>query len=67
MTKQEFKTRWESNERGGGITFNDIANCAVNWGISKSPKAMPINDVRYRVLKAAGTNDCEDFNPDSYE
>lgn len=30
MTKEEFKVRWESNENGGGITFNDIANCAIS-------------------------------------
>lgn len=34
MTKQEFKVRWESDANGGGITFNDIANCAGSWGVS---------------------------------
>lgn len=66
MTKEEFKARWESNDNGGGITFNDIADCAVNWGISQSPKAMRVDDVRYRVLKSAGTDDAEDFNPEAW-
>lgn len=38
MTKLEFKTRWESDDSGGGITTEDIANCAVAWGISKKTK-----------------------------
>lgn len=63
MTKNEFKVRWESDDEGGGITFNDIADCAVAWGITQSPKAMPMNSIRYKVLKAADTNDAEEFNP----
>lgn len=31
MTKDEFKARWESNEDGGGINFDDIAECAKAW------------------------------------
>lgn len=61
MDKQQFKTRWESGDDGGGITFNDIADCAVAWGISRNPKTEPINRIRYLVLKAAGTEDAEDF------
>ena len=65
MNKLQFKDRWESNDRGGGITFNDIAKCAVEWGISSHPKTSPINHIRYRVLKAAGTKDCEEFKPEA--
>ena len=61
MTKKEFKQRWESNCRGGGITFNDIADCAVAWGISNAPRTLQINSVRYMVLKSAGTDDAEEF------
>lgn len=64
MTKQEFKKRWESNDNGGGITFNDIADCAIAWGISPAPKALPIDRVRYLVLRAAGTSDAEDYAPE---
>ena len=63
MTKDEFKTRWESNDNGDGITFEDIANCAIDWGISRSPRTSPMNRVRYNVLKAASVNDAEEFNP----
>lgn len=63
MDKNEFKNRWESNANGGGITFDDIGNCAVKWGICSTPHIMNIDHVRYMVLKAAGTNDAEDFNP----
>lgn len=64
MTKQEFKRRWESNDSGGGITFNDIAACAVSWGVTQNPRTQPIELVRYRVLKSAGTVDAEEFKPE---
>lgn len=63
MTKEEFKARWESDENGSGITFNDIADCAVAWYVNLSPRTSPISNVRYQVLKAAQTVDAEDFNP----
>ena len=65
MTKEEFKIRWESSDDGGGITFDDIANCAIKWGINSRPKISPIDKVFYAVLKAAQTNDCEEYNPDN--
>ena len=61
MTKEEFKKRWESNELGGGITFDDIAECAVAWGVCRKPKVRPIDEVRYLVLRAANTNDAEHY------
>ena len=67
MTREEFKTRWESDDNGDGITFDDIANCAVEWGLYNKPKISPIDRVRYRVLLAAGTVDAKEFNPDEQE
>ena len=63
MTKEEFKQRWESNDNGGGITFDDIADCAVAWGLFRTPRTSSIDLVRYRVLVAAGTADAEEFKP----
>ena len=63
MNKTEFKTRWESNDNGGGITFDDIAECAVKWGISSRPRTSHIGTIRYLVLKEANTNDAEEFKP----
>lgn len=34
MTKAQFKKRWDSNEDGGGITFDDIAQCAIDRAFS---------------------------------
>lgn len=65
MTKEEFKRRWESDERGGGITFEDIAKCAESWGLFLTPRTQQIDAVRYAVLKAAGTEDAEEFAPES--
>lgn len=65
MERHEFKTRWESNDSGGGITFDDIASCAKAWGFTSTPRIMQIDNLRYKVLKAAGTNDAEEFKPDS--
>jgi hypothetical protein len=65
MTKAEFKRRWESDDNGGGITFEDIAACAVAWGIIATPKTQDMYSVRYRVLVAAGTNDAAEWAHDT--
>lgn len=67
MTKEEFKKRWESNDDGGGITFDDIADCAIAWGIAATPRIRPIQHIRYAVLKAANVVDAEEFNPVNME
>jgi hypothetical protein len=63
MTKDEFKRRWESDEAGGGITFDDIADCAVEWNLYRTPRTAQIDMVLYRVLRAAGTNDYQEYYP----
>jgi len=67
MTKKQFKKRWESNYKGGGITFDDVAECCIAWGIASCPRIMSIEDVRYLVLKAANTVDAEEFKPEGRE
>ncbi len=62
-SKEKFKELWEANENGSGITFDDIADCAVAWGISPRPKTRPIDLIRYMVLKAANACDAEEYNP----
>lgn len=64
MLTTEFKKRWESDESGGGITFDDIAKCAKKWGIARHPKTCDMNSIRYQVLKFANTEDAEDFKED---
>lgn len=64
MTKEQFKELWESNDDGGGITFQEIAECCKEWGISQRPMTQPISLMRYKVLVAAGCIDAESFNPD---
>jgi hypothetical protein len=54
MTKEEFRLRWDSNERGGGITGDDIADCAIAWGIDRSPRASPIELITKLVVAASG-------------
>jgi len=54
MTKAEFAQRWDSNDEGGGITFDDIADCAKAWGLYQFPRTCPITEVRDRVVKASG-------------
>ncbi len=55
MTKEEFKARWDSNERGGGITYDDIADCAEAWGLCARPRTgFALADAKLLVLKAAG-------------
>lgn len=67
MTKDEFKKRWESDENGGGICFDDIAECAIAWGISSKPRIRPMDIIRYQVLKSANTVDAEEFKPQEEE
>ena len=57
MTKAEFKARWDGDEKGGGITFEDIANCAVEWGLFNRPRCVRIDIVANRVTRAAGCRD----------
>ena len=64
MTKDEFKQRWESNDNGGGITFDDIAKCALAWGLFSTPRTSRIDLVRHRVLVAADVVDAQDYAPD---
>ena len=63
MTREEFKKRWESNDNGGGITFDDIADCAKEWGLFSTPRVNQIDTVRYKVLKEAKCIDAEEYNP----
>jgi hypothetical protein len=54
MTKEQFKKRWESNEDGGGITYDDVADCATEWGIFSRPRIREPEEVLAKVLAAAG-------------
>ena len=63
MTKQQFKLRWESNDDGGGITNDDIANCAVEWGVHSRPRTQPFDRIIYLVLLAAQVSDASSFKP----
>lgn len=63
ITKTEFKKRWESDADGGGIMFNDIADCYEAWGLGGTARTKQIDRVRYAVLVAAETEDAESFNP----
>jgi len=53
MTREEFKKRWDKDEDGDGLTFDDIADCAKEWGLYKTPKIHDIMAVRDAVLKEA--------------
>lgn len=64
MTREEFKKLWEADEDAPGITIDDIADVAKEWGLFDYPKRYDINIVRYEVLKAAKCVDAEEFNPD---
>ncbi len=61
MTREEFKQRWDSPDCD--ITFDEVADCAKEWGLFERPRINPINTVRYKVLVAAGCSDAEEYNP----
>lgn len=54
MTKEEFKRRWEKDERGDGITNDECADCYVAWGLGSHPRCMEIDEIVKAVVKAAG-------------
>lgn len=53
-TKEEFKRLWDGDDRGGGITYEDLADCSVAWGLYARPMINPIDQVKASVLEAAG-------------
>lgn len=55
MTREEFRERWDGDANGGGITNNDVADCAVAWGLYTTPRICPMDEVKAAVLKEAGT------------
>lgn len=62
MTREEFKKLWEADEDGSGITFDDIADRAKEWGLFEDPKCCNIFLVMHEVLKEAKCVDAEKFN-----
>ena len=66
-TKEEFKRLWETDEYVPAPTYDDIADCAIAWGISSHPRTRPIDEITYKVLKAAQVNDAEEYNPNPVE
>lgn len=57
ITPDQFKQRWESNSAGGGITFDDIAACAQQWGLFEKPFLHPILEVVEAVCDAADVDE----------
>ena len=57
MTKDEFRRRWDGDPDGGGITFDDIAECAEEWGLFSRPRCCRIDIVAREVTAAAGCRD----------
>lgn len=52
-TKKQFQKLWDANDSGSGITYDDIAACAKEWGLYTNPKTADIEKVKEAVLKAA--------------
>ena len=55
-TKEEFKRLWDSDDDGGGLTLDDVADCAKAWGLYSNPRIHPIDVVVDVVLVAAGVD-----------
>lgn len=52
-SKAEFKKLWESDRSGGGITFEDVADCARDWGLYATPRIVQLDLVLEKVLLAS--------------
>lgn len=57
MKKEEFAKRWDSNEEGGGITYDDVANCAKEWGLFERPRTVNMEIVIKKVIEESGAKD----------
>lgn len=56
-TKEVFKKKWDGDENGGGITWEDIADCAEDWGLFSRPRCYDMWKVRKAVLSACGASE----------
>lgn len=63
MTKEEFRARWGGPTDPSDITFNDIAECAVEWEVESKPKTKGLELVLYKVLVAAEVPEAENYRP----
>lgn len=54
MTRAEFAERWDSDDEGGGITMNEVADCAQAWGLYSTPRTHPMSTVLEAVVQASG-------------
>lgn len=54
MTKQEFARRWDKDANGDGITFDEVAECAKEWGLFATPRIHPPHEVLDAVVKESG-------------
>ena len=65
MTEQEFIDRWNSDNEGGGITYDDVADCAQKWGLVQRPRISPIDSVLAIVLKHLGLENPSEDNDEN--
>lgn len=56
-TKESFKKEWESGVCK--ITFNDVADCAEEWGLYSQPRTHLIGAVLVDVLEYVGIDATE--------
>lgn len=63
MTKEEFRERWGGPTDPSDLTYEDVAACAVEWGVVSQPKIMRMEWVLYKVLKAAEMWNVERYRP----
>lgn len=59
-TKEEFAKKWDGDDNGGGITWDDIADCAKAWGVYDKPRIHDMYTVRKKVVIASGAKDVPD-------
>lgn len=67
MTKEEFRERWDSGDDGGGITFDDIKRCAIEWGLYKRPMIIDPHLVAAQVIRAAGCKDQYEYGEENQD
>lgn len=61
-TREDFRKEWE--KENSSLTYLDVTECAIVWGMYDRIKDRPACKFMYEVLKEAGVPDAEDYNPD---
>lgn len=66
-TKEKFIELWNKDKNGGGLTFDDVADCAKQWGLCSNPRIKVMDEILSLVLKECNIKYEEEKNDNGYK